>query len=453
MAERKIPGAAVAVIRAGRLVAAEGFGFRSLEERLPFTPATVMPLASVSKSFTALALIQLVAEGRLALTDPVVRHLPSFRVRDQAATDSITVAMLLAHRSGIGRSGHMDDHWKEPDSPYPTRLALAEGLGEYELQAPPGELYSYSNEGYVIAGALVDRLSHGSYEQHIASRIFGPLGMTASLTDLADWRKAPDRASVYVLTPEGTYRPGRIMQNGAVGLPAGLLCSSALDLARYLIATMHDTASPLLPGHLLGEMQRVWAPYGDTGWGYGLGWRISHHAGRKVVSHGGSLDGVATHLYWLPEERLGVVVLTNLALAPSGRMAEEVAATYLGEGVLRPSPLDPLPFRTQALPPPADQLAALAGAYAGKTTDLLVSVSGSGLALRLTTRETGLQEEFPVEAIGPLTFMARTGGWEATPIYFRRGAAGEVDRVIASGSLFLRRPGPLPASDGAMTRG
>ena len=131
---------------------------------------------------------------------------------------------------------------------------------------------------------------------------------------------------------------------------------------------------------------------------------------------------------------------TNLSLAPSGQIAEWVAGAYLGEGVLRLTPLDPLPFTTRYAPPPPERLEAYAGSYAGKNADVDVRVEDV-LVIKVTTRETGNSEEFPVTAIGPDVFMARQGDWAATPVYFRQGEGGSFQRIISGGSLFERVPG------------
>jgi CubicO group peptidase (beta-lactamase class C family) len=438
MTEHKIPGVAVAVVQHGALVAAEGFGFRNLAEQQPMTADTIMPLASLTKSFTAVAVMQLAEAGKVRLDEPVVTYLPTFRVQNHDAARRITVRMLLCHLSGLGRSGHMDDYWKADVSPYSSRLEMVEAMADYDLQSPPGEVYAYSNEAYVTCGALVDALSDLPFEQHVERRVLAAADMAASSTHVRDWRAAENRASGYTLSPEGDYKDAHIMQDPTVGLPAGLLCSTARDLARYLIATMDYVHSPLLPVASLREMHQVSASFGDTGWGYGLGWDIKQSGRRKVVSHGGSLDGVATRLCFLPEEQLGVVVLTNLSMAPANEIAELVAGAYLGEGVLRHTPQAPLPFVTRFTPYSPDALAEYAGEYHGKLSDIAARVDAGALLLVVTVTETGKTEEYPVEAIGPDTFMARSGLGQGSPVYFRRREDGSVGQILTGGGRFER---------------
>ena len=142
--------------RRGRITAADGFGQANLETEAAPTADTLWPIASVTKSFTAVAAMQCVEDGLLDLDLPVTDYLPNLVVTDSETTARLTMRRLLTHTSGIGRTGHQDRTREEATNPYPTREALLAALGSVVPQAPVGECFSYSNESYAIAGHVIE---------------------------------------------------------------------------------------------------------------------------------------------------------------------------------------------------------------------------------------------------------------------------------------------------------
>jgi CubicO group peptidase (beta-lactamase class C family) len=433
MAEAGIPGAAVAIVHRG-LVVAEGFGYANLAEKTPVTPDSLFPLASVSKSFTATAVMQLVEEGLLSLEEPVVRYVPWFQVADGDASRQITVRMLLNHTSGLGRTRHLDP---DAGASYSSRRALVEALVTAKLQTEPGTAWSYSNEGFSTAGFLVDALGSMPFEEHLQQRIFGPLGMNATTPDITRWLHSPNRAFGYARNAAGEPVPVPDLPVAPASLPAGRICSTAPDLARYLTAVMAHAQNPTLKPGSLRQMQSPTSIWGDTGWGYGFGWFIQHGPGGTVVQHGGNQRGVATYLFTVPAEGLGVVVLTNLSGAPAKHLAEELANVTLGRPILRASTGDPLPVvsRYAAV---AARVNDCTGSFASALADLQVQAGEGGITISQRLLETGAYGMMETIPIGHDMFMITRGGSEGQPVYALRDAAGLVDRLVMAGTLYVR---------------
>ena len=431
-----IPGVAAAIVKDGEIVAAGGFGYRNRDAELPMTAQTVSPLCSLTKSFTGVAVMQLVDSGKLWLDEPVASYLPNFRVADAEASRKITPRILLCHKSGMGRTGHQGRMFTEP-RPYQDRGELVSQLAEVQLQTPPNVAYSYCNEGYVTLGYLVETVSGISLEDYFQSRIFDAVGMKRTYPRFSQWQSEMNRSHGYV-KKDGTYEETQFPENYSIYLSTGGICSTAYDYANYLIASMDYANSPLLSLGSLDTMQTVSMPYGDTGWGYGLGWEIIGNAGRKVVSHSGGLPGIATRALIIPSEQLGVVVLTNLSGWGARQIANQLTNSVLGKPLLRPTYEDPLPVKTRHPLPSTDTLAQYVGTYtwvywANEEAQITIEMDRDKLTVQYADGEA-----IPLIAIGSDIFMDPHGG--PRPIHFVRGAEGNVTSLLSGrGGMFQRR--------------
>jgi D-alanyl-D-alanine carboxypeptidase len=434
MEAQGIPGLAAAIVKGDEILAAEAFGYRDLEDKLPMTTGTVMPIASLSKSFTATAIMQLVEEGKLRLDDPIARYLPDFRFADETASRSITPRMLLCHKSGIGRTGHQTRVLEEPERVhYRGRADLVSRLAEVQLQTPPNEAWSYSNEGYAVLGLLVDTLSGSSLEEHLERRVFGPLGMTSTCSGFPKWRAMPDRA-VGHLRQGARHARSRLPQDYTAYGAGGGVCTTVIDYARYLAASMDHDGTAILAGGFLDQMQTVSMPYGDTGWGYGFGWQVSWSGPRKVVHHGGGLPGHSTYAMILPWERLGVAVLTNASPAKPRELAERLLSDALDAPLFRPNVDDPLPIRTKYPAPDAETLVEYAGAYEHENVRLMVDTTPPDLTLTIPSPD-GVTESASAVAVGRDLFM----GWQQGDLLrFLRGDDGWVVALLTGGVCYSR---------------
>ena len=425
--EDGIPGVAAAIVKNGEIVAADGFGYRNRDAELPMTAHTVSPLCSLTKSFTGVAIMQLVDSGKLWLDEPVVSYLPNFRVADIDASHKITPRILLCHKSGMGRTGHQGRMFKE-SHPYKNRAELVSQLAEVALKISPNAAFAYCNEGYVTLGHLVETISGIPLEDYFQSRIFDAVGMKRTYPRFSQWRSETDRSHGYV-KKEDDYEETQLPENYSIYLSTGGICSTAYDYANYLIASIDYVNNPLLSSGSLDAMQTVSMPFGDTGGGYGFGWGIAWNEGRKIVSHGGGLPGIATNALMVPTEQLGVVVLTNLGGGSAREIAGQLANSVLGTPILRSTLEDPLPINTRYPLPDADILAQYVGtytwAYANEDYRVTVEMKAGKLIIQYDD-----EDPTPFIAIGPDIFMSDR--WGAT-IHFVRDRGENVNGLVSAG--------------------
>lgn len=326
MKRRHVPGVSLAVVRDGEVVLAKGYGLADVELDAPATPDTVYQLASVTKTFTAAAVMLLVRDGKLALDDKIGDRLADL----PEAWRPVTVRQLLSHTSGIKSYTSVEGFHKTTRKDYAPREIL-DLVAKAPLEFPPGEKWNYSNTGYFLLGMLIEKASGQTYSAFMADRVFKPLGMGRTRTN--DLKAViPGRALGYAFN-------GRELENGEYTSPtqpfaAGMLVSTVVDLAKW------DAA--LAEGTLLdaATLQQMWAPTklaGGEEAGYGFGWQVSKTGERRSVSHGGGIPGFSTELLRYPDDRLTVIVLTNLEGGHSESIAKGVAGLYVPELAKKPA--------------------------------------------------------------------------------------------------------------------
>ncbi|HEV8583926.1 MAG TPA: serine hydrolase domain-containing protein [Methylomirabilota bacterium] len=343
MERRHIPGLALAVARHGKIMKMKGYGVANLEHDVPVTPDTVFELASVTKQFTAAAIMLLVEEGKVQLDDPLPWHLP----RAPEKWKAITVRHLLTHTSGLPglREGFKALRPGGTRMRY-TTAQLFDAAIKDDLGFPAGERYEYSDVGYAVLGMIIEAASGQRYRDFLDARFFKPLGMTStSVIDVSRIQKG--RAGNYTLRDGKLVNYWRVWD---VEMPShyGVL-STVKDLVTW------DRA--LAAGQVLkpASLTEMWTPVrlnsGAT-YPYGFGWVVDERRGHRWISHSGI---TGTELSRLPDDGLTVVVLTNLGadFAPGNRvnswgLAYGVAGRYV-KGLLvgpqKPEP-DPDPART-----------------------------------------------------------------------------------------------------------
>jgi CubicO group peptidase (beta-lactamase class C family) len=357
MALHRIPAVALAVAEGGRERFAAGFGTREQGRSAPVTPDTIFGVASVTKGFTALAIMQLAEAGRLAIDDPVVRYLPAYRTPDAAGARATTLAHFLTHTAGLpplpsrffalARATAGDPYaaahpaWVAAHPPLDSADDLLDFIAgcDFTPLGAPGEHFSYSNEGFALLGAIVERVGGLPYATYVRERILEPLGMGGSTFD----RDAPPRGAALatfhvvrdtpygrrpVAAPQGNYTP--------LWYAAGGLNSTARDLLRYL--ELFRTGGTSGGVRLLSEagIAAMVAPRTAGGvpgafYGYGLG-IVLRYGGTWLVQHGGGSKGIASHVLVAPARGYTAVALTNLADVP----AEQLALAPLNKILDRP---------------------------------------------------------------------------------------------------------------------
>ena len=313
MERQKVPGVAVAIVRGGEVVKAQGYGLANVEHQVPVKPETIFQSGSVGKQFTAAAVMLLVEEGRLALSDPVTRFFPDA----PAGWAGITVRHLLTHTSGI--PDYTTDTLDYRRDYTEDELAkLAYGL---KLEFPPGARWNYSNTGYVLLGIVVGKVSGRFYGDLVAERVFRPLGMKTARV-ISEEDIVPNRAAGYRLV-DGVLKNQEWVAPKLNTTADGSLYLSVLDLVAW------DRG--LRAGAVLkaGSWDEVYAPVrlnsGKT-YPYGFGWALEERGGETVRRHGGAWQGFKSEIARFLGSDLTIVVLANLAEADPERFTEGIAS-------------------------------------------------------------------------------------------------------------------------------
>ncbi len=309
------PGVAVAVVMDGQPVHSEGYGHANLEWDCPIQPDTVFRLASLTKQFTATAIMLLERQGRLRLDDPLTAYLPDYPAPGRA----ITIAQLLTHTSGITSYTELDDvvaTVAKQDLAPGDLLAYFQDL---PLDFAPGTRFRYSNSGYHLLGLIIERIAGVRYEQFIQQHIFQPLGMQQSYYMHND-TIIPRRASGYTKTPAG-YRQADYL-NMMIPYAAGALGSTVEDLIRW------DAA--LRDGRPLDAtaQERMYTPVrladGRTE-DYGFGVLATRYAGRRLIGHGGSIPGFHAFMARFIDDAAMIAVLANTPGLAVERIVRKIA--------------------------------------------------------------------------------------------------------------------------------
>jgi CubicO group peptidase (beta-lactamase class C family) len=300
MAKRRIPGLALAVVKDGRPVRLQGYGVATLEHDVAVTPDTVFELASLTKQFTAAAIMSLVEEGKVGLDDLIDKHLTGA----PTTWRGITVRHLLTHTGGFqglpdGFQSLRADAWR---ANYSTKQLFDSAVRDV-LGSAPGERFLYSDVGYFLAGMVIESASGRRYHEVLQERFWTPLGMT-STSVLDQWRVVKHRAAGYTIRDGQLINIRRISQ---VELPSHYgVFSSVRDLVKWEQA--------IAAGRVLrpDSLAQLWAPVRLTSgasFPYGLGWFIDERRGRRAIGHTG-ITGTQYSRY--PDDDLAVIVLTNL---------------------------------------------------------------------------------------------------------------------------------------------
>lgn len=339
MREFQVPGLAIAVVKDGKVVLERGYGVRTLGQPAPVDAHTLFAIASNSKAFTATLLGQLVDSGRVQWDGPVVSYLPDFQLWDPWVTRQIQVRDLLSHRSGLGLGGG-DLLWM-----YSTNTA-DDVIRQIRWLRPNTSFrttFNYQNIMFLAAGQVVERLTGKPWGQDIKQRIFDPLGMTESNTSVTQLRPGMDYASPHsMVNGKLTVVPYDTVDNLA---PAGGINSSVHDMARWVMAQLDS--GRVGDRHLWSASvtKALWAPVtnitiGDyppalaelrpNFYAYGLGFFLRDYRGHKMVWHTGGLSGMTSQVTLIPDQRLGVVILTNQETPIYAALTMRILDAYLG---------------------------------------------------------------------------------------------------------------------------
>src|SRR5512138_188890 len=310
----RVPGAAVAVVRGDSLVYAMLFG-RADESGTAITLETPFMIGSISKSMTALAVLQLVDAGRVALDSPVTRYLPWFHpTSDAGRAAQVTIRQLLNQNSGIpSYAGRMD--WAYPDTTDAALERHARRLATVKLAHSPGMTFEYADANYVLLGELIQEATHTSYERYMEGHVFGPLAMTHSFTS----QRAAERDRLALGYQSWFGRPLVAAATPFIksNLPAGQLIASVADVARYASVHLQDgryAGGTLVSPAAMNELHRPVSRLNEH-WSYAMGWMSGTVGGRTVLWHSGLVPNFYAFMALVPERHEGIVMLTNVGNA------------------------------------------------------------------------------------------------------------------------------------------
>lgn len=329
------PGMAVGIVKDGQLVFAKGYGEKALGKGEQPDENTLFAIASNSKAFTSAAIALLVQEGKLSWNDKVKDHLPYFQLYDPIVTHMTTIRDILSHRVGLGTfSG--DVMWYLSELSAEEMIKRAKHIEKaYEFRAG----YGYSNVMYITAGEIITKVTGKSWGEFVQERFLQPLGMHRSIYLLADLEKKGNYATPHGLQA-GINSPIPWANWERVAATGGLI-SSVKDLSNWLVFNMNHGVWGKDTLLTKGSRNIMWTPHNNfavdhtnpakTGnlMGYGLGWQLSDYKGHFRVSHTGGYDGMISAIQLFPNEKLGIIVLTNGLRAPIGALPNYIADAYL----------------------------------------------------------------------------------------------------------------------------
>ena len=309
VATHRLPGMALGIVRDQELAWFGGFGAADLESGAKPTEETIARVASVTKTFTATAIMQLRDEGRLTLEDPLARHVPEFASARAVGgyVEGVTIRRLLTHRSGLVTESPTHG-WAALD--FPSREEILARLPETGIVIPQDSAFKYSNLAFALLGEVIYRVSGTPYTEYIHTHIIEPLGLTSTVFDLTDYLR-PRFFTGYNPSP-WQDRPERAPYAHLNGISAGgQLHSTVSDLARWVSFQFRGGGLVLSPETVL-EIQRP--QYVEPDWSAGqcIGWRATRIGDRVHHNHGGGIHGFATQVWFNAPGRTGVVLLINM---------------------------------------------------------------------------------------------------------------------------------------------
>lgn len=426
LAQTRTPGAAMVVVKDGAVVYARGFGRASSEGSAPVTTATLFRLGSTTKMLTATAVLSLVADGKLSLTQPVTRYLPTLG----EAFSRVTLQQLLSHSAGLCEATPKIDS-RDDDA---LEREIAGWAGTQRFYTDPGAQYSYAGPSYYLSGRLLELVTGKPYADAMEQLVFAPLGMKSSTLRplLALTRPL---AQGHVASPDGVQVVRPMVENVAM-YPGGSVFSCADDLGRFMLAML--AGAPLGKPRVAREfLQRRFAlptPPPDRGKSfYGFGTVAYDLAEVPVFEHGGVRRGYGSFIRMIPAKQVGIAVLANLN---GTNLRKSVArATHIFAGLDEPRD-EPRP----PIAPLASELAAVAGEYRQCGLSWRYSVAGDTLLREFAGEKTVMKRRAPL-------YYAADDGQDAL---FLLDAKGQVEYVhsdlVSAKKQSAPDPGPRSAA-------
>ena len=428
LAYRGIPGVAVGVVYDQQLVWSQGFGFADVKNRVPMTPQVKFRIASHSKMFAAIAIMQLREEGKIRLDDPVAKYLPWFKAKPAGDDDGVvTIEQLLSHTSGLQREA--GDHWTSFN--FPTEDEIKRLYSDRQAAFAPNVRWKYSNLAFAVAGLVVEQITGQKWATYVQQQMLVPLGMSATSVD----QNVPGLTVPYMRRmPDGSRDVLTFVDARGMAAATGMT-STVDDLAKFVSAQFRRGprgGAQILSTGSWREMHRVRAV--DETWqsGSGLGFDFLRVDNRTWVGHGGGYPGNTTHTLFQLNDKVGVIVLTNTNDSDPRQIAEQLIAT-VGAAVIKAVPTR---GPTVAWDP---SWARFAGWYRSAMGDSRVVLLNEKLVMISPTSTTvGTPSTLEPLGGGRFRLMAPGGG----------SAIGEVVRFVEANGAVTR----MYVGDGYQTR-
>ncbi|NNF13387.1 MAG: beta-lactamase family protein [Gemmatimonadetes bacterium] len=313
MAYEQIPGASAAIVHDQELVWSAAMGLAHPDSGVPATTETLYSICSISKLFTAIAVMQLRDRGRLTLRDPLEKHLPWYAVEQRwEGSPPVTIEGLLTHSSGLPRESN-HPYWTGPDFPFPTEDEVIAGLREQETLYPARRYFQYSNLGLTLAGEIIEELSGMEYDEYVRQNILDPLSLSNTYPEIPLEQRGKRLATGYSAPTRAGEREAVALFQAKGIAPAAGFASTSEDLARFASWQFRLTGDreEVLHAHTLDEMHRVHYvdPSFNTFWG--LGFSVRRSDGETFVGHGGSCPGFRSQLQMQTDDKIATVFMAN----------------------------------------------------------------------------------------------------------------------------------------------
>jgi CubicO group peptidase (beta-lactamase class C family) len=440
MKEYGVPGVALGIVHNGA-VSIRGLGITNVEDPLPVTAHTVFPIASISKTFAATAMMRLVEQGKVDLRAPVRTYLPEFRVRDEAVSRDVTVWHLLTHLGG------WEGQVSGPERGTETTKNFIASITDLMQVAPPGAAWSYNNAGFSIAGRIIEVVTGQSINRAMRDLVFQPLGLEHAGTTPGDF--IVQRFAAGHTTRNGTatlqrpFAPSTSVTAGGVGL-----CIT--DLLTYARFHMGDgtvaNGERVLTRESLERMRTPQLRKHGTDDDIGISWHLRTMGAIRTASHGGTLGGHILLLEIVPERNFAIAILTNSNVG--WRVIQDVerealksylGATYaLNQGIAHRGLVETLP----SVEPLARQpdSAPYVGTYLRPSNSVVVRAEGGQLVVQEQPNGGQPRAEMPVLFYGPDRVVVMEGTERGQSIEFVRDSGGRVNWVRVVGRVAVRQP-------------
>jgi CubicO group peptidase (beta-lactamase class C family) len=430
MPDLRTPGLSLVVVDGDQVLFTRGYGLADRDAATPMTEDTPVAVASTTKGMTALAMMQLVEQGLVDLDAPVTRYLPEFSMDDERAAD-ITVRQVLSHTAGIPSSVVTD--LGQDDPALERRVAF---LATVKLIRAPGSGYEYANDGYSVAGLIVQTVSGMPYEDYLAAHVFEPLGMARTTFDVAQ--------AVDLGLATGHAKSRGIVTAGPLPLsrgsnPAGGVLTTAREVGNYFVALLNDGVFEGAQVISPASIEQMWTVQPATGTeAYGFGWGQVPAAGMRLLSHAGDIGGPGAYgssgsqFLLVPEQHLAVGVLANMSSLEKAEVAQDVLSILQGvEPLARPAPPD---WRDTTFTPDRAVWTQYVGDYPS-SQPIRVYRDGD----RLLGEGPGFTIEFVPLSDTQFVMLSGLGALDEVPAEFQRQADGSVILMFQGQPFAVKR--------------